>query len=550
MAYGIPSVLGLDPRDPPELGPYRLAGRLGMGGMGTVFLAEGPQGPVAVKMINPHLARDQEFVARFRREVDAARRVRRFCTAPVLDARLDGEPLWLVTEYVAGPDLARVLKEGGPLGGSNVEALAVGVATALTAIHGAGVVHRDLKPGNVLLSPLGPRVIDFGIARALDTGIGQTATGRLMGTPEYMAPELVSGEKAGPPADIFAWGCVVVAAATGRSPFASKTVPEALYRVAHDTPSLDAVDPALRGTVEAALSKDPAARPTAEQLLTALTGRNHVDGADVAGTLRLDLSSVSGGAPAAQAAPPARRPEPARKGGEWRRLALAAVAGAAVVGLVTGGMALANALPASPPATTDVIYRDAFDNDESGWSNDIGGATSNRGYAGDGRYTMATDSVTRDRWAIAPVNAVVPEAVVVSAKVNVTQAGGTGWTGLFCEYSKDDEDKNDFFYSFYVRKQGQARIQKVGDGLISDLTADIEIPDYKAGSELRAVCARGEGEIRLALWAGDTPVADVADDKVQSATGRPAFGLVVSQHPSDQTATRAHFDDFTISRLG
>ncbi|MEU8380070.1 serine/threonine-protein kinase, partial [Streptosporangium sp. NPDC048865] len=292
-AYGLPPVLGLEPGDPTGLGPYRIAGRLGRGGMGTVYLAEGPSGPVAVKVINAHLAADREFAARFRNEVAAARKVSRFCTAPVLDARLEGEPLWVVTEYVAGPDLARVLRDHGPLSGSNLEALAVGVATALTAIHGAGIVHRDLKPANVLLSPLGPRVIDFGIARALAAGGGQTATGHILGTPEYMAPELVSGERAGPPADVFAWGCVVVAAATGRSPFSSRTVPEALYRVVHDTPRLDEVDPALRGVVEAALAKDPAARPTARELLAGLVGQGDADDtAKVAGTLRLNLSGL------------------------------------------------------------------------------------------------------------------------------------------------------------------------------------------------------------------------------------------------------------------
>ncbi|WP_225878207.1 serine/threonine-protein kinase [Spongiactinospora rosea] len=547
-AYGIPPVAGLGPRDPVQLGPYRLAGVLGMGGMGTVYLAEGPQGPVALKMINNNLARDREFVMRFQREVAAARKVRRFCTAPVLDARLEGEPLWLVTEYVAGPDLSRVLRNGGPLAGSNVEALAVGVATALSAIHGAGVVHRDLKPANVLLSPLGPRVIDFGIARALDSGLGQTATGRLLGTPEYMAPELVAGEKAGPPADIFAWGCVVVAAATGRSPFASKTVPEALYRVSHDTPSLDALDPALRGPVGAALNKDPAARPTADQLLAVLTGRSHADTADLAGGLRLDLSSV--GTPPTSLAGGVQNPHlPAvRRTGKWRLL-LAAAAGAATVGLAVGVGELSRSLPSGPPSAAGVIFKETFDKGDTGWRNDAGGVKGARGYTGDGRYTMSSDSGSRDKWAPAPVNVQVPEEVLVSAKVGIPQADTSGWAGLYCEYSTIDKPEAFFYYTFYVRKEGQARIVKTDGALVTDLTSDIRVPGYKEGTVLRALCSRGGGAIRLSLWAGDAKIAEVTDTDIARGAGRPKFGLGISQSEFDDAATRAYFDDFVVSRL-
>nr|BFE81421.1 hypothetical protein GCM10020093_040220 [Planobispora longispora] len=336
--------------------------------MGTVYLGEGPAGPVAIKVINRHLAADPEFVARFRSEVAAARRVSRFCTAPVLDARLEGEPLWVVTEYVAGPDLARLLREQGPLTGSNLEALAVGVAAALTAIHGAGVVHRDLKPANVLLSPLGPRVIDFGIARALDAGRGQTVTGKILGTPEYMAPELVSDGRAGPPADVFAWGCVVAAAATGASPFASRTVPEALYRVVHDTPKLEGLEPELRSLVEAALDKDPQARPSAMDVLSGLVGQKEAaDTARVAGTIRLNLSGlVTSAAPAATGGPSSpASPRPFR-----RRPYLVGGAAAGALLLVTAGVLGVRALlPQGPPEITDVLYRDDFANDASGWHN-------------------------------------------------------------------------------------------------------------------------------------------------------------------------------------
>jgi hypothetical protein len=287
----------LRPNDPSQLGPYRLAGRIGRGGMGTVFLAVTESGErAAVKVINPDLADDDSFRDRFRREVESARRVRRFCTAPVLDAQLEGDPLYIVTEYVDGPNLEEIVDAQGPLRGANLEGLAVGVATALTAIHGAGVVHRDLKPANVLLSSVGPRVIDFGIARALDTMAQATKTGLFIGTPSYMAPELVSGEKATPASDIFAWGCVMAFAASGRPLYEATTAPAILYQIVHAEPSLDDVDPAMRGIVERSLAKDPRDRPTAQQLLDRLVGQQHADtslGADTAED-RWPAEAVSG----------------------------------------------------------------------------------------------------------------------------------------------------------------------------------------------------------------------------------------------------------------
>ncbi|HEY8480981.1 MAG TPA: serine/threonine-protein kinase [Spirillospora sp.] len=260
-------------RDPRKLGPYRLLGRLGRGGMGTVFLGEDDTGrQVAVKVINAELADDDAFHERFRSEVTAARQVRRFCTAPVLDAQLDGDPLYVVTEYVAGPSLEDAVRDGGPLRGGDLEALAVNIATALTAIHGAGIVHRDLKPSNVLLSPTGPRVIDFGIARALDAPDGPTRTGQFIGTPAYMAPELMRGEEITPAADVFSWGCVVAYAGTGRAPFGGTTLPQVIDRVTRGEPDLDGLDPAMHDLVARSLAKNPADRPSVKQLIQTLTG--------------------------------------------------------------------------------------------------------------------------------------------------------------------------------------------------------------------------------------------------------------------------------------
>jgi serine/threonine protein kinase len=256
---------------PERVGPYEILGRLGAGGMGTVFLGRrGGEARVAVKVVRPELARDPAFLRMFRHEVAAARRVVGFCTARVLDADVDGPVPYLVTEYVDGVRLDRAVAGSGGLSATDLEGLAVGMAAALTAIHGAGVVHRDLKPSNVLLSYFGPKVIDFGIARALD---GTTAaTGRLMGTPAWMAPEQFSDGPATAAVDVFMWGSLVAYAGTGRQPFGRGTVVELAYRITHEPPDLEGLDGRLRELVEACMDKLPDRRPTARTVLLGLLG--------------------------------------------------------------------------------------------------------------------------------------------------------------------------------------------------------------------------------------------------------------------------------------
>jgi serine/threonine protein kinase len=257
------------------IGPYVPVRRLGEGGMGIVYLAHDHAGrQVAVKVMRPELAAQEEFRGRFRKEAEAAKRVARFCTAPLLDAGLDGEQAYLVTEYVEGPDLSSVVEAQGPMSGSNLDALAVGVATALSAIHRAGVVHRDLKPSNILLAPVGPRVIDFGIAQLADTLAERT--GVVIGTPSYMSPEQARGETVTAAADVFAWGCVVAYAGSGRPPFGRGAAPEVIFRVTHHVPDLKGLDERLRPLVERALEKDPGRRPSAQELLDRLLGREEV----------------------------------------------------------------------------------------------------------------------------------------------------------------------------------------------------------------------------------------------------------------------------------
>ncbi|MEV5827447.1 protein kinase [Spirillospora sp. NPDC052242] len=255
---------------PDRIGPYRVMDRLGEGGMGTVYAGTDASGrKVAIKVIRREYAADPQYRARFESEVRAAQRVRPFCTAPVLDADPRADPPYLVTEFVNGQSLDAAVAENGSLRGADLEAVAVGIATALTAIHDAGVVHRDLKPANVLLSTFGPRVIDFGIARSLD-GTRLTATGGIVGTPAFMAPEQLDGRGASPASDVWAWGATVAFAARGDTCFAGDSLPAIIHRIMSAEPDLSGLDGSLLHTVRRTLAKDPAHRPSAQELLDGL----------------------------------------------------------------------------------------------------------------------------------------------------------------------------------------------------------------------------------------------------------------------------------------
>jgi hypothetical protein len=258
--------------DPLQLGRFTILARLGGGGMGNVYLAEADDGtPAAVKVIRAELAKDPQFRARFRREVEAGRRVQNRCIARYLDADTFAASPWLATEFVPGPTLHHDVFASGPVTGPRVVGLGIGLADALVAIHGAGLVHRDLKPANILLAPDAPKVIDFGISLAADA-TALTSTGTLVGSPAYMSPEQAKGIRdVGPPADVFSWASCMTFASRREPPFGEGEAAGLLYKVVHDEPDLSGLAPALFPFVRAALDKDPGNRPTALELVAGLT---------------------------------------------------------------------------------------------------------------------------------------------------------------------------------------------------------------------------------------------------------------------------------------
>lgn len=331
----------LRPNDPARIGGHRLLGRLGAGGMGVVYLGRTEAGALAaIKVILPEYAGDEDFRTRFRREAEAARRVDSPWAVPVTGAETESETPWLATEFVPGPTLSEVVARCGPLPSRSVHVLGRLLSRALTAVHGAGLVHRDVKPGNVLLTADGPRLIDFGIARAAEA-TALTATGLVVGTPGFLPPEQATGAgaSAGPEGDVFSLGCLLAYAATGRPPFGSGAVDALLYRTVHDEPDLAGVDdPALRALLGECLAKDPAARPAAADLDTRIAEDVPGDGAS-ADWLPEDVARMIAERSAAMLALPdieatvntsATTPAPARR----RFLALAA-GGAVALGAGT-----------------------------------------------------------------------------------------------------------------------------------------------------------------------------------------------------------------------
>jgi serine/threonine protein kinase len=589
------TVSPLQKGDPEQLGPYRLVGRIGRGGMGTVYLAEGGQGErAAVKVINLDLAHDDAFRLRFRREVESARRVRRFCTAPVLDAQLEGEPLYIVTEYVDGPNLDQFIRTSGPMRGSSLEHLAVGVATALTAIHGAGVIHRDLKPANVLLSSVGPRVIDFGIARALDSVAEATRTGQFIGTPAYMAPEVIEGKPATPASDVFAWGCVVAYAGTGQAPFAAPTVPAVMYQIMHAEPALEGIDPALREVVERTLAKDPAQRPTAQELLDRLVGHDHADTAQVAETVRrtwpnepAPTAAMTQGPPpyrtrqdipptvpypgvAPQMGPgqgpgsgPGRGQAPTvpagsagqagvarRSGRPSPRLMVLGGVGVAVVAVVLGALVIFMMKGSGgPPDKTSSIFDDDFSDTRSGWS----GSTwiSGNGYYQGGYRIDAGGSISPSRWEESPYEQKVPERVLITADARALGGPDYGQFGLFCR-AGEGSGSEATMYQFRVRTDGKGTLIRklAGQGGSKELVTKASAPGFEKGRQnhLQAACEQEGGKVRLRFWINNHLAASASDADRPLPAGN--AGLIVAQENGGSSGdSRIHFDNFHLASI-
>ncbi|MEV0235018.1 protein kinase [Nonomuraea sp. NPDC050786] len=262
----MPDMRPLRPGDPERIGSYRLVGVLGSGGQGVVYRGVGDR-DVAIKVLHGHLSHDDDATKGFLREVEAARRVAAFCTAAILDVGTVDDRPYIVSEYVPGDTLQAVVRTFGRRVGGALDRLAISTLTALVAIHQAGIVHRDFKPGNVLMGPDGPIVIDFGIAKALDATTGTSAP---VGTPAYMSPEQFRGERVGPASDVFSWAGTMVFAATGRTPFAGDTVAAVVNSVLSGVPDLSGVPPHLLPIIETCLSKDAAVRPSPAELLQRL----------------------------------------------------------------------------------------------------------------------------------------------------------------------------------------------------------------------------------------------------------------------------------------
>lgn len=516
---------GLSPDDPREVGGYRVLRRLGSGGMGVVYLAADPTGRrVAIKVIHPQWARDAGFRRRFTREVAAARRVARFCTAPVLDASLEGELTYLVTEYVDGPDLATVVRERGPLTGGNLEALAAGVAVALHAIHGAGVVHRDLKPSNVVLSPTGPRVIDFGVAQLTEPESLPSQT--MLGTPAFMAPEQVRGEPVTPASDVFAWGGLVTYAGTGRLPFGGGPAAEVLYRVAHEGPNLDGLDARVHPLVERAMAKQPDARPTTQELLGALMGR---PAAEPAEATQLVERTWTTGIPAGRGlAPPGRPATRRRRRGRWVA-ALAGLAAVVTLGAAGAWAALTDRDPADLPYVADF---------SEGWQQ---GATPNGGATSEGGGYQLTADPTYLLWRSAPL------AGLTNVDIDATAAltGGAGEVGLWCG---GDTAR----YRFAVDSEGRGAIFKDVEGSAPVLLSEPVAPGTEgfgagtadAGIRIQARCRDHDGGADLILWI-DGAQASHGFDSGGSVHG----GVGVYLLADESGAATARFDSFRVSAV-
>ncbi|MBO4271071.1 serine/threonine-protein kinase [Microbispora triticiradicis] len=539
----------LDPGDPERIGEHRLVGVLGEGGQGTVYLAQDASGGhVAIKLLHAREAGDATSRRRFLREAETARGLALFCTARVLDAGSHHGRPYIVTEYIPGPSLATAVAEDGPRTGSGLHRLAVATLTSLAAIHRAGIVHRDFKPGNVILGPEGPVVIDFGIASAAH----HTVSGDGMaGTPAFIAPEQLAGQRPGPASDVFSWAVTIAYAATGRLPFAGPTVPAVLMAISAREPDLSGVPADFRPLLEAGLAKDPAARPAASALLRALTGDDAVTPATApVTTAPADPARtvVSGGAGIPAGAdtgnPPSRR-----------RWLVGLAAGVTAVLVVAGVLLLYVSRGGEPgPRGGALLYGDDFSNRDNwdGYTFDpdaAGDERTTRGYEIErGVYTVRADSADPDNVALSPVpaktDAPAGRDVLVGVTAEPREDPGQGGFGLVCRWDEDASRG----YAFLLGIDGTARVLRRSEGNNLDVAPPVKAAPPRAGRAVRlqATC-RGS---RLTFWIDGTRAFDAEDAHPLPSGPHNQVGVIAHASEAGGGVVTVSFDDFSVSKAG
>jgi predicted Ser/Thr protein kinase len=581
----------LDPDEPERIGDYRLTGVLGEGGQGVVYLGEASSGVrVAIKVLHRRASMDSESRRRFLREADTARRVAPFCTARVLDVGAVHDRPYVVSEYILGGSLAEVVATDGPRTGSGLQRLAVATLTALTAIHRAGIVHRDFKPSNVILGPEGPVVIDFGIARAVD----HTATeSGVVGTPAYIAPEQFAGQAPSRASDVFSWACTMVFAATGRPAFGGATIPALLFAVSTREPDLSGVPGDLRPLLAACLNKDPAARPAADDVLRSLTGNEPQDNGrarnpataarPVTDTLPPGPASPGGEtstlmqrAPAdaipatsgeTRAAAPSGQETKDAPGGprrpRARRWILGVAAGLTAV-LVAGViLVLQNRSSQSAngvPANGALLYSDDF-SDRGNWDgyqftpDAEGESRTVHGYEIDrGVFSLLADKTYPNNPALSPVpakNPTSPSAVERKVMIGVTaqvREGSTGRAGfgLLCRW--DENTPNG--YAFLLGLDGTARVVRNTQGTELDVAPSVQAAAPRIGQNVRvqAACRQTGTRTRLTLWIDGIQTIDVVDPRTLPDSSISQAGVVARVPEAGGGVITVSYDDFSVHR--
>ncbi|MFD0902214.1 serine/threonine-protein kinase [Actinomadura sediminis] len=549
--------------DPASIGPYRLAGRLGEGGQGVVYLGEDETGQrVAVKVLKTS---DPAARTRFLREMESARRVAPFCTAAVLDSSTRGDRPYVVSEYIDGPSLAQRVQEDGPLHGGALVRLAVNTASALAAIHSAGIVHRDLKPANVLLGPDGPRVVDFGIARAIDA---ETNT-QMVGTPAYFAPEWIDGRPPTERSDVFAWAGTVVYAATGTPPFGSgPTFAALMNRIANGEPRLDGVPPALRPVIARCLAKDPALRPTARELIDLLVSPDGdvrpapaavpsfapPSGPPSGAALRTAARSAHRRPGAAGAAAPLAAPGRARgrrrrrghggprdgarrrdrpAGGGLRRGQRVLIAGGGHGRLHLPARRLRQPAPGPEPRPRDRLRpRGHAPREQPRMDGGRGDPLRPRRIrvrhpAGSGSTIEASHAPLAD--------------MLITARVGFQGAApAASQAGVTCR--NDDAAASTVGYGFMLSPDGRTEISRYGKAETSSLGSARVRPKDRARHELKALCKTVERGVRLVFWVDGVKTLDIVDPDPLPA------GLSGITVETDGAAFAALFTRFSVHR--